>query len=106
MEADKVESHGAVAGQVERSVRPRAWAVRQGARTYYVTDAEFVRSSYDYGEFVPLYGPEALDAVREQCAAVCEAEHVGASLYATDLEPSDVGYNIALQHAAASIRGA
>lgn len=59
---------GAVAGQVERPVRPAAWMVRQGARTYYVSDAEFVRSSYDSGEFVPLYPPEAMSAERERCA--------------------------------------
>lgn len=59
----------AVLGPVESSVRPVAWMVRQGMRTYYVSDAEFVRSSYDAGSFTPLYGPEALAAERERCAA-------------------------------------
>lgn len=45
--------------------------VRQGSRTYYVSDAEFVRSSYDSGEFVPLYGLEALAAERERLAKLC-----------------------------------
>ena len=56
----------AVAGPVERQVRPVAWMVRQGRRTYYVSDSEFIRSSYDTGEFVPLYGPDALEDVRER----------------------------------------
>ena len=56
----------ALAGQVEPSVRPAAWVVRQGMRTYYVSDAEFVRSSYDTGSFTPLYGPDALAAERER----------------------------------------
>lgn len=67
---------GAVAGQVERPVRPAAWMVRQGARTYYVSDAEFVRSSYDSGEFVPLYPPEAMSAERERCAVLVETRDV------------------------------
>lgn len=58
----------AVGAPLYRGVRPAAWMVRQGARTYYVSDAEFVRSSYDSGEFVPLYPPEAMSAERERCA--------------------------------------
>lgn len=69
MTEETTAARGAVAGQVERPVRPAAWMVRQGSRTYYVSDAEFVRSSYDSGEFVPLYGPEALAAERERCIA-------------------------------------
>ena len=34
---------------------PVAWRATQGARTYYVGDVEFVRSSYDSGKFEPLY---------------------------------------------------
>ncbi len=62
----------AVATPVQRPVRPVAWMVRQGVRTYYVSDAEFVRSSYDYDELVPLYGPGALEAERERCAKLCD----------------------------------
>ena len=40
MEADKVESHGAVAGQVERSVRPRLWVVRVVREAYVLADSE------------------------------------------------------------------
>jgi hypothetical protein len=80
------------AGPVQLEVRPVAWKVRHGTRTYYVSDDEFVRSSYDYGEFVPLYGPEAVAAERERCANVCddlaaEADgqggHARASFYRT-----------------------
>lgn len=48
----------------------------------------------------------ATAAERERCAKVCEAEHVGSSLEAPDLVPEDFAYNMALQHAAAAIRGA
>lgn len=58
----------AVVVPVDQPVRPTAWMVRQGSRTYYVSDAEFVRSSYDTGSFTPLYGPEAQAAERERCA--------------------------------------
>lgn len=46
----------------------------------------------------------AIAAERERCAKVCEAEHVGSSLEATDLVPEDFAYNMALGHAAAAIR--
>jgi hypothetical protein len=63
----------ALVGQVEPSARPAAWMVRQGTRTYYVSNAEFVRSSYDYGEFVPLYAPDALEAERKRWAQAFDA---------------------------------
>ena len=56
-----------------------------------------------------MYGEFALDvakAVREQCAIMCEAEHVGDSLTDGNLGDGDFAYNQALQHAAARIRGA
>ena len=43
---------------------------------------------------------------RERCAKLCESEHIGSSLTAYDLVPEDFSYNLALQHAAAAIRGA
>ena len=37
------------------SGEPVAWRITQGARVFFVSAAEFTRSSYDYGEFAPLY---------------------------------------------------
>jgi hypothetical protein len=40
MNAKTDESHGAVAGQVERSVRPRLWVVRVVREAYVLADSE------------------------------------------------------------------
>lgn len=61
MMSEQTENAGS--SPVERRVRPCAWEVRQGARTFYVSDAEFVRSSYDTGSFTPLYGPPLLPSL-------------------------------------------
>ena len=42
---------------------PRAWEIRQGTRVFRVSNNEFVRSSYDFGQFTPLFGPESIDAL-------------------------------------------
>jgi hypothetical protein len=66
----------ALVGQVEPSVRPAAWIVRQGSRTYYVSDAEFVRSSYDTGSFTPLYAqPTEPDFTAPMIEAIYAAWH-------------------------------
>lgn len=41
---------------------------------------------------------------REECAKVCEAEHVGNSVEDKCDNKGDEGYNMALRHAGASIR--
>ena len=70
------QSNKAVLGPVESSVRPAAWVVRQGAKTYYVSDAEFVRSSYDTGSFSPLYAqPQPPEFTPEMVEAVYAAWH-------------------------------
>ena len=55
---------------------PVAWMVRQSGRTYYVSDAEFCRSSYDAADMTPLYGPDAPETAiateRERCARIVE----------------------------------
>ena len=56
-----------------------------------------------------MYGTFALDVakeVREACAKLCEAEHVGKSLDDGKLCEQDFCYNNALRDAAAAIRGA
>ena len=58
------------------------------------------------GAQMRLYALAAVAAERERCAKVCEAEHVGSNLTAGYLVPEDFAYNLALQHAAAAIRGA
>ena len=57
-------------------------------------------------EAMTAYAAQQVAAERERCAKLCEAEHVGSSLEATDLVPEDFAYNMALGHAAAAIRGA
>lgn len=42
---------------------PHAWEIRQGSRVFRVSNDEFVRSSYDFGQFTPLFGPESIDAL-------------------------------------------
>jgi hypothetical protein len=50
--------------------------VRQGSRTYYVSDAEFVRSSYDTGSFTPLYAqPTEPDFTAPMIEAIYAAWH-------------------------------
>ena len=37
---------------------PEAWRIRQGTRTYFISNAEFVRSSFDAAEMTPLHAPK------------------------------------------------
>lgn len=81
MTTDHKDAAEPVGSPVVRPVRPTAWMVRQGSRTYYVSDAEFVRSSYDSGEFVPLYGPEAQAAERERWREIAHRVAADANRY-------------------------
>lgn len=47
---------------------------------------------------------KAAAAERDRCAKLCEAEHVLESIDADVGHPCDISYNMALKHAAATIR--
>lgn len=69
-------------GPLEPTVRPRAWMVRQGSHTYYLSDAEFVRSSYDHGEFMPLYGGGDFDRLHAALSRIADGPSVDAVVVA------------------------
>lgn len=56
----------------EDTPKPVAWLVCQGSRDYYLSAADFARSSYDNGQFSPLFDQTTIDAAvakeRERCA--------------------------------------
>ena len=80
------DNRPAVVGQVERPVRPRAWAARVPGLGGPGDGGDYLRSSPSLPSdgapplvWEPLYDQAALDAAvaaeRERCAKVCEAVH-------------------------------